>query len=60
MKHRREITFGKSERIKNRDSVGFNIKQVLEILFSDVLRGIFGKNSFNRLVNRGYGIRVIG
>ena len=61
MKHRREITFSKFERIKNRDSVGFNIKQVLEILFFDVLRaiGISGKSSFNRLVNRGYGIRVI-
>ena len=62
MKHWREITFSKFERIKNGDSVGFNIKQVLEILFFDVLGviGIFGKSSFNRLVNRGYGIRVIG
>ena len=57
-----EITFSKFERIRNGDSVGFNIKQVLEILSFDVLRviRIFGKNSFNRLVNRGYGIRVIG
>ena len=62
MKHWREITFSKFERIRNGDSVGFNIKQVLEILSFDVLRviGIFGKNSFNRLVNRGYGIRAIG
>ena len=62
MKLRREITLSKSERIRNRGSVGFNIKQVLEILSFDVLRviRIFGKNSFNRLVNRGYGIRVIG
>ena len=62
MKLWREITPSKSERIRNRGSVGFNIKQVLEILFFDVLRviGIFGKSSFNRLVNRGYGIRVIG
>ena len=62
MEHWREITFSKSERIRNGNSVGFNIKQVLEILFFDVLRviGIFGKSSFNRLVNRGYGIRVIG
>ena len=59
MKLRREITLSKSERIRNRGSVGFNIKQVLEILFFDVLRGIFWKNSFNGLVNRGYGIRVI-
>ena len=60
MKLWREITPSKSERIRNGGSVGFNIKQVLEILFFDVLRGIFGKNSFNRLVNKGYGIRVIG
>ena len=62
MKHWREITFSKFERIRNGDSVGFNIKQVLEILFFDLLRatGISGKSNFNRLVNRGYGIRVIG
>ena len=62
MKHWKEITFSKFERIRNGDSIGFNIKQVLEILSFDVLRviRIFGKNSFNRLVNRGYGIRVIG
>ena len=62
MKHWKEITFSKFERIRNGDPVGFNIKQVLEILSFDVLRviRIFGKNSFNRLVNRGYGIRVIG
>ena len=62
MKHWREITFSKFERIRNGDFVRFNIKQVLEILFFDVLRviGIFGKSSFNRLVNRGYGIKVIG
>ena len=53
MKFRREITPSKSERIKNRGSVGFNIKQVLEILFFDVLRGIFWENSFNGPVNRG-------
>ena len=58
----REIGFSKFERIKNCDSIGFNTKQVLEILFFDILRviGIFGKSSFNRLVNRGYGIRVKG
>jgi len=34
----------------------------LEILFFDVLRviGISRKSISNRLVNRGYGIRVIG
>ena len=58
----REIAFSKFERIKNCDSIGFNTKQVLEILFFDILRviGIFGKSSSNRLVNRGYSIRVIG
>ena len=62
MKHWREIAFSKFKRIRNGDSVGFNIEQVLEVLFFDVLRviGIFGKSSFNRLVNRGYVIRVIG
>ena len=62
MKHWREITFSKFERIRNGDFFGFIIKQVLEILFFDVLRviGISGKSSSNRLVNRGYGIRVIG
>ena len=58
----REIAFSKFERIRNWDSIGFNIKQVLEVLFFDVLRviGIFGKSSSNRLANRGYSIKVIG
>ena len=58
----REIAFSKFERIRNWDSIGFNIKQVLEVLFFDVLRviGIFGKSSSNRLVNRGYSLKVIG
>ena len=58
----REITFNKFEGIRNWDSVGFNTKQGLEILFFDILRviGISGKRSFNRLVNRGCSIRVIG
>ena len=62
VKSLKEITFSKFERIRNGDSVGFNTKQVLEIFFFDVLRviGISGKSSSNRLVNRGYGIRVIG
>ena len=62
MKSWREIAFCKFERIKNCDSIGFNTKQVLEILFFDILRviGIFGKSNSNRLVNRGYSIRVIG
>ena len=53
MKLWREITPSKSERIRNGGSVGFNIKQVLEILFFDVLRGISWKNSFDGPVNRG-------
>ena len=53
MKLRREITLSKSERIRNRGSVGFNIKQVLVILFFDVLGGTFWTNSFDGPVNRG-------
>ena len=61
LKSWREIAFSKFERIRNCDSIRFNTKQVLQILFFDILRviGISGKNSSNRLVNRSYSIRVI-
>ena len=56
-----KIICSKFKGVFDHSFVGFNGKQVLEVLFFNILRsiGVLGEGGFNRLVGKDQSIRII-